>query len=443
MPAKQNVLVVYFNLAHPLRSTTSSHLNSFKGYSSHRCFYLNLAVWRAPGYLKSVRFDLIIFHTSLLSQRADLRSAEGALSKSLQTFREMDGLKVTLPQDECVHTKVLCEFINEMGIGYVFSVAPESEWPVIYDTVDPQKVRFVRVLTGYLDPEWVSRVDKLAASAGTRSVDICYRARRHDYFLGRHGRLKTTIADAFGDQAPKKGLTTDISTREEDTLYGDDWLKFLLGSKYIIGVEGGASLLDRDGEIKERTQRYMEAHPEAGFEEVEAACYPNEDGNLGLVALSPRHLEACATRTGQVLVEGEYNGVLAAGKHYIELKRDFSNIDQVLEAVASDDLRADMTERAYRDVVESERYTYRALVEQVVDIPLATHPSREESLRSALWSALLYRWMLVADKLSWIVVASLNRTRTLLRAVLPSNGYEKLSLWARNSIHNQGPVQGS
>lgn len=443
MSAKRNILVVYFNLTHPLRSTSRSHLNSFRDYSSDRCFYLNLAVWRVPGYLKSVRFDLIVFHTSLLSQRADLRSTEGTLSKSLQTFREMDGLKVALPQDECVDTTVLGDFINEVGIDYVFSVAPESEWPVIYDTVDLQKVKFVRVLTGYLDPEWVSRVDKLAASAGTRSVDICYRARRHDYFLGRHGKLKTTIAEVFEDQAPRKGLTTDISTRETDTLYGDDWLKFLLGSKYIIGVEGGASLLDRDGEIKEKTQRYMKAHPEAGFEEVEAACYPNEDGNLGLVALSPRHLEACATRTCQVLIEGDYNGILTAGKHYIELKRDFSNIEEVLDTVARGDKRAEMTERAYRDVVESGKYTYNEFVEQVVETPLAGQAPRDESLMLVVRSALLYRWMRMADTLAWTLIASLNRTRSLLKAVLPSSRFERLSLWARNSIRSHGPLQGS
>ena len=443
MPAKRNILIVYFSLAFPLRSTVRSHLYSFRDHSPHKCFYLNLAIRRVPGYLKSVRFDLIVFHTSLLSERADLRSVEGTLNKGLRMLQKMDGLKVALPQDEFFHTDVLCELINEMAIDYVFSVAPESEWPTIYDTVDFRKIKFVRVLNGYLDDKAVSQINKLAMRSGDRSVDICYRARRHDHFLGRHGRLKTAIAEVFEDKAPKKGLTTDISTRDQDTLLGDEWFKFLLRSKYIIGVEGGASILDRDGEIKKRAQQYMKSHPVASFEEVEAACYPNQDGNLGLVALTPRHLEACATRTCQVLIEGDYNGVLEAGKHYVELKRDFSNIDQVLAIVERDDQRTDMTERAYRDIVGSEKYTYEAFVEQVVDIPLAGLQPRRESPLFLGWIELIYRWTQVADKLSWMLVASLNRARTLLKAVLPPNRFKRLSLWASNSIRGNGPLQDS
>ena len=56
-----------------------------------------------------------------------------------------------------------------------------------------------------------------------------------------------------------------------------------------------------------------------------------EDGRLQLFAISPRHLEACATRTCQVLVEGEYSGVLRPGEHYIPVRKDLSNLDDVLE----------------------------------------------------------------------------------------------------------------
>jgi hypothetical protein len=280
----------------------------------------------------------------------------------VQKIRDLPSVKVALPQDEYIYTDLLSNFINEFSIDYVFSVAPETEWPKIYRTVDFNKVKFFRVLTGYLEDTTVRRINALAKREQARPIDIGYRAKWPAPWLGRHGHLKGRIGDLFQQEAPKKGLVTDISSQREDTFLGDDWYRFLLRSKYTIGVEGGSSILDHDGSIKKKTEEYLAQHPEASFEEVEDACFPDLDGSFRLFAISPRHLEACATRTCQVLVEGNYNGVLAPGVHYIELKKDFSNVDQVLETIKADNLREQITERACCDIVESEKYTYRKFV---------------------------------------------------------------------------------
>ena len=116
---------------------------------------------------------------------------------------------------------------------------------------------------------------------------------------------------------------------------------------------------------------YSRDHPEASFEEVEASCFPGRDGGIRYFAISPRHLEACATRTAQILVEGSYNGVLKPGEHYVELKCDFSNLEAVLDLVERDSERARIVENAYRDVVASGAYTYERLVEEVESVALA------------------------------------------------------------------------
>ena len=122
--------------------------------------------------------------------------------------------------------------------------------------------------------------------------------------------LKTEVAHVVRERAQARGLRVDITTRPEDTLLGDDWYRWLARCRFTIGVEGGASVLDRDGSMLACTERVAAERPGGGFEELEAACFPGRDGELALTALSPRHLEACATRTAQILVEGDYNGVL-------------------------------------------------------------------------------------------------------------------------------------
>jgi len=297
----------------------------------------------------------------------------------------------------------LCDFINEFEVDYIFTVAPESEWGKIYSTVDLNRVRFVNALTGYLDASTLEKINRLANDIKTRPIDIGYRAWRGGAWLGRHGFLKAEISDRFQEKAPAKGLVTDVSTRAEDTLLGDSWYEFLLRCKYIIGVEGGASILDRDGTIRERTEAYVQAHPEASFDDIETNCFADLDGSLKLFAISPRHLEACATRTCQVLVEGDYNGILVAGKHYIELKRDFSNLDEVLHTIKQDHLRQEIIEAAFRDCVESERYTYKSFVESTLGTALGSTSSRPNDTSSFQSWLVSYR-MRFADKLNWIIV---------------------------------------
>ena len=138
--------------------------------------------------------------------------------------------------------------------------------------------------------------------------------------------LKTEIAHG---RRRRRGARADRPTsrsRPSDTLFGDEWFRALAASRWTLGVEGGASILDRDGGIREATERYVAEHPDASFDEIEAACFPGRDGELALFAISPRHLEACATRTGQILVEGDYSGVLEPGRHYLPVRPDLSNL---------------------------------------------------------------------------------------------------------------------
>lgn len=396
-PAPRNVLVVYRSRQVPLRASTKADLYSFRRYISGNVIYLNASVRALPRLYQSLPLDLVIFHSTFLSGLWSPRLF-ARMAERLAPLRSMPAVRVALAQDEFIHTKELCEFIESFHIDCVFSVAPESEWPKIYPSIDRSRVRFFNVLTGYLDEHEVTRIASLGRSAPPRDIDVGYRARCATPALGRHGFLKTQVAEVFQEATPREGLTVDISNRHEDAFVGDAWYRFLLRCKYTIGVEGGASVLDRDGSITKKTDDYLAQHPGADFQEVEAACFPGLDGQLRLFALSPRHLEACATRTCQVLVEGDYNGVLVPWKHYIPLRRDFGNLDETLHLIKDDALRADITENAYRDVVGSGAYSYREFARFVVERALETRPAPSSSHRMPRWATGYAR---LSDTMSW------------------------------------------
>jgi hypothetical protein len=373
-----SVLVAYAQLQ-PWRGTVRDHLYSFRRYGTRPYEYVNLAV---PGLARAYarrRYDAVLWHNTVLAwlRWAPEDQQRGLLGRA-RALRAAGDCHVALPQDEFIHAVRVNAFLRELGVRHVFSVAPPSEWPAIYAGLDG--VEISEALTGYLDDATVARIDAIVAEGRPRTIDIGYRTVPAKPYLGRHAMLKAGLAEEVAARAPARGLRVDLSTRAEDTFYGDDWYRFLAASRYTIGIEGGASILDRDGSV----QACVDGQPPGlAFDELEARCFPGRDGELALFAVSPRHLEACATRTVQILVEGSYSGVLQPGVHYLELKRDLSNLDAVLDTVAAADSRA-IAERAYADIVASGRFTYRRLVEDVERVLPAARGGRRPILAQAV-----------------------------------------------------------
>ncbi|NTU72325.1 MAG: hypothetical protein HGB10_10990 [Coriobacteriia bacterium] len=359
------------------RSTYASHLSSFERYSDHDVFYLNTAWPTAPGYLKRLDYDLVIFHYTFLAVRWVPEEFDEHLRR-IAFLANKRCPKALVPHDEQIHANSLVRVVNELGVTHVFSPASAHVWAQIYEGADTlDSLEFRTVLTGYVDAETVAATEKRAATHPTRHTDVGYRSWDAFPNFGRHGQLKGDVGRRFAEHAPEYGLVTDISSSRADALLGDSWFDFLLDCRYTIGVEGGSSILDRDGSIAARTREFVARHPDAGFDEVETACFPGIDGSFEYRLLGPRHLEAAMTRTCQVLIEGEYGGALTAGEHYIPLAADFSNLDEVLAMMKADDVRAEMVERAYRDVIASGRWSYETFARELLATCLAGTPAGE------------------------------------------------------------------
>jgi len=363
------ILIIINQHEYPLRSTVRDSIFCFEKYYDAEIFYLNTArLYTIPSHLKEIKFDLIIFHTVFMSFRWGMEKEYKRLHKLLQYFRKCSFTKIAMPQDEWIHTNLLNNFIVDFGISTIFSVSPESEWPIIYNKIDFSKVNFYRILTGYIDPSVVEKFTNPKLNG--REVTIGYRAYKAPAWLGKHGYLKTLIAEIFKNKSIEFSLESDISLEEKDTFLGDAWYNFLLKCKYFIGVEGGSTVLDPDGSIWREGVRFSLANPNASYEEIEENVFHGKEGSLNLIAISPRHLECCITKTCQILIKGDYNGILIPGKHFIELNRDFSNINSVIQLIKDDSLREQIVNDAYEDIVLSKKYSYPEFVKFLISISL-------------------------------------------------------------------------
>ena len=75
-----------------------------------------------------------------------------------------------------------------------------------------------------------------AAPFAARRTDVFYRARNLPAYFGRHGQLKARLGVRCQEAARSlsergRPLRLDVSTRPEDTLLGEDWLRALGGAR--------------------------------------------------------------------------------------------------------------------------------------------------------------------------------------------------------------------
>lgn len=349
-----------------MRPAIYAHLHAIDwSAASHNVLYYN-AFYAPPSWLRRARFDAVILHTTFLCMRWSHTFYDWKWK--LRWVAELDCGKLAMPQDEYDHSEVLDEWLYEWKVSVIFSNFDRSHHPMLYPLMH-KTASFYKAFTGYIDENAIRRWGGRQPSLEERPIDLVYRATRLPYWFGGHGQMKAEIADRVGGRARARGMKCDISTRPEDTIVGDRWEKFLASGRAIIGCESGSSVLDRCGEIKAWIQTKIQSDPAISYQQIGQTLPKGWDGHR-FFAIGPRHFEAVVTKTCQVLVEGQYDGVFEADRHYIPLKRDYSNLDEVLDKLKNVQLMSKIVEQAYADICQSGKYSYRALA-SMIDCALA------------------------------------------------------------------------
>lgn len=299
-----------------------------------------------------------------------------------------------MPQDEYVNSDLLCDFFSDFGIDVLFTCFESHEWEKVYPKEITKVKHYNTTLTGYVDDIAAEKVKQFTMPHSERPIDIGYRARKLPFWLGEHGTIKWKITNVFENATRNTELVCDLSNNEKKAFLGDDWYVFLSNCRVVLGCEGGASLLDVDGKIRQAVELFVKQHPNSDFDEVKRNCFQDFDNNIELFAISPRHFDASITRTTQVLVEGKYFGIFKPGVHYIEIKKDWSNISEVLDKVRDKSYCESIAENAYRDIILSKKYTYSAFVKNfksVVD-PLVVEKTQQIGAKMYLGRVAFYMY---------------------------------------------------
>jgi len=365
--------------------TIKDHVRAFKAYSKHhvRCFpHVGVVANHLPAAIKLSQFDVLVIHYSVYLLSQDYLGAEARAE-----IAAFDGTKVLFVQDEYRQIDLMVSIIRELRINLLFTCVPQHEIDKVYPAARLPDVVKITNLTGYV-PEGLT--NRRSPGTQDRPIDVGYRARVLPYWLGRLSTDKWRIGPAFVAASRDYGLRCDVSVREEDRIYGDRWIRFLQSCKTTLGVESGASVMDFDGTIQRRVEAFVAANPQATFEEVERRFLFPYDGRIRLNQISPRCFEAAALRTGMILFEGEYSGILAAWRHYIPLRKDLSNIEEVVAAIRDQPRLQAIVDCAYEEIALNPEFSYRRFVERFdAAVSAITNPIRRSHSRKV--SALRFK----------------------------------------------------
>jgi hypothetical protein len=343
-------------------SNVRENIDAFIRHSSYPVWGVNTDLG-FPRKLERLRFDALLIHYSVFlpTQRGYLLG-----DRFLEYIAGSDAYKIATFQDEHHWCRKRFVFIDDYGIDCVYTMLEPPYAEQVYGE-RTRASKIISALPGYVGPEIMRDARRFAKPQEKRTIDIGYRGRPMPPYMGRGAQEKYEIGRRFAELGADNGLRLDIGLEEEDRLYGQQWPRFLGECVGTLGVESGVSCFDLEDEVRLEYERLISAGEEAGIERLERGALGRWDWNIPYRTVSPRHFEAAAFEVCQVQFEGRYSGLMEPMRHYIPLRKDFSNLDEAIERFKDASLRRDLVANARRDLIDSGAHTYERFIRESFD----------------------------------------------------------------------------
>ena len=349
------LLIAYSNLCTHV-TTTREYLEAFARHSSWDVGYVNVAQGA------ELRFDLNEFDAVLHSYCARVIFEDYVSASYKEALKSFRGVRVFAVQDEYDRTNLVRDAIGELGFHIVLTCVPQESLEYVYPSAMFPGTDFITVLTGY--------VSEITATGHGRRVPLRDRAtvigyRGNDLGLryGRLGMEKLEIGRRMREVCEARGIAHDIEWAPDKRIYGEAWHQFICSCRTVLGSESGSNVFDFDGSIEKRYQE-LKAENMVDCESFRAYIDARES-EIEMGQISPRVFEAAAQWTPMILFKGRYSGAIRPGEHYVELEKDFSNVDAVLRQTEDLDALEAMATRAHDHLIKSGSFSQRGFVEEL------------------------------------------------------------------------------
>jgi hypothetical protein len=341
-------------------ATICDHVNALAKFSELDVFVVS-RLGNLPDDIDLDDFDAVIIHYSLA-----LALEAYVSTRAKHRLRNYRGLKIQFIQDEYRFVNATVAAMAQCGIDLVFTCLKPEQIPLVYSPTALPNTRFHQMLTGYA-PWWPTLYPTVPLKK--RKIDVGYRGREYPSWHGRAGREKVEIGRRFLEDAPRYNLKCNIKWREGDRLYGRAWRTFLQDCRATLAVESGCSRFDFDGTLGPRAETYQQLLEGGKVARDAIGTFGDvPEDRINMSQVSPRVFEAAALRSLLIMYEGHYSGVTKPWRHFVPLRKDHSNMDEVVRFLRDDGAVSEMIANTFGEVALNPRYSYQAFVAEFDDV---------------------------------------------------------------------------
>lgn len=209
-----------------------------------------------------------------------------------------------------------------------------------------------------------------------RTIKIGSRSAKYPDFLLDRAR-NNIIEGVKNIQKKRPSWVLDYETDEERRFSRSDWGKFLNNCQFTISSEAGAAFVEKDDQIVSKLKKIeyknhvlkkikstfgnIASLLPSGLSHIEMKQrYENTISHLpNGHCISSRHFDAMGCGVAQILIEGQYNNILQPNIHYLELKKDWSNIDDIIAKMEDIPSIQKMIKNTYHYVIKNHTHRHR------------------------------------------------------------------------------------
>jgi hypothetical protein len=308
---------------------------------------VNDAIALAAAMRKIREFDLVIvLHSAAGDSMSRLDLVVGTLSRRSAPMLVLFGNEYSLMGEKRA-------FLKASAAEYVGTQLPRQAAEWLY------KGCGARVLEApaALNPS------QYRPGLGDRPIDIGFRGDRYRAELVGD-RERAALIEHF-ERSRSHVLRVDIAYHR---VARSEWSAFLSRCSGTIGAESGTYYLERDDATQGAVRSFLADVPNATFDEVHRRFWLPKSGGVSGKAISSRHFEAAGTKTCQILIEGEYNGILRGDQHFIPVRRDLSDVESATRRFMDVAERQGIADRAYEHIMSAHTYAHRvdSLLREVI-----------------------------------------------------------------------------
>jgi hypothetical protein len=364
----KRVLVAYSE-ASTYVATTFDYLLALKNFTDYEVDYVHVTHGARMG------FDINDYDVVFQNYCARL-CFDGYVSEHYQdALLNFRGLKIIAVQDDYDRTATLHRAIRRLGFHILLTCIQPEFWPLAYPKSELPGVTIIQGLTGYMPEGLLERRARVVPLAH-RKTWVAYRGRNIGARYGRLGFEKYEIGRRMKEICVAKRIPHDIAMDDGSRIYGEAWYDFLGSSRTMLGSESASNVFDFDGIIEAEIDAFAKANRRSpNYEDIRYILDPMEEPfNVGQI--SSRVFECAVMRTPMILFRGSYSDAVQPDVHYIALEKNFSNVENVISRLGDLEYLEGIAERAYDQLVRSNKYGYRALANLVETAIEEQYPKR-------------------------------------------------------------------